>query len=187
MSISDLVEQSLQNALKYMMQTTPIQKITIDKLSRQAGLARHTFYNHYQDIYELLGAVYQKEIISVVNNTVDLGDWKKALRQLLDYTYENRKICLNTYDSLGRDHLLRFLDEVFYHIIATYIAELPAAAHVSDDQREENITFFCSALSGVFTSWLRSRLRMSPEEMADMVIRNLDGVVEFVFMRLDQS
>lgn len=55
MSNINITKQALGNALKALMLEKSINKITVRELTAYCGLTRHTFYNHFQDVYELLG------------------------------------------------------------------------------------------------------------------------------------
>ncbi len=45
---------SLQKAFKDLLRVKSYQKITITDITGKAGIARHTFYNHYQTKQDLL-------------------------------------------------------------------------------------------------------------------------------------
>ena len=54
------VEQALADSLKELVQKMPFEKITIKKITDGAGVIRVTFYNHFQDKYDLLAYIVQK-------------------------------------------------------------------------------------------------------------------------------
>ena len=60
------VEQALAESLKELVQRMPFDKITIKKITDGAGVIRVTFYNHFQDKYDLLGYIVQSEILEPV-------------------------------------------------------------------------------------------------------------------------
>ncbi|GAB4519349.1 MAG: hypothetical protein OHK0046_28050 [Anaerolineae bacterium] len=53
-----------------MMQTQPIQSITISDLTRRAAVNRVTFYLHYQDKFDLLVSVARDTFTQMVNSKV---------------------------------------------------------------------------------------------------------------------
>ena len=48
------VDRKLADSLKKLAASHPIEKITIKDITDEAGVIRPTFYNHFQDKYELL-------------------------------------------------------------------------------------------------------------------------------------
>ena len=52
------VDTLLAEALKELAEKHPIEKITIKEITDRAGVIRPTFYNHFQDKYELLAWIF---------------------------------------------------------------------------------------------------------------------------------
>ena len=63
MSTKQFTERALEHALKELMKVHPINKITVKMITDYCGVTRHTFYNHFSDIYELLGSLFEHEVI----------------------------------------------------------------------------------------------------------------------------
>lgn len=62
----DSMERQLADALKRLVLTQPFEKITIADLVEETGVARSTFYNHFQDKYDLLEWILRTEVLSPV-------------------------------------------------------------------------------------------------------------------------
>lgn len=54
----------LAESLKELSKTRPIEKITIKEITDKAGVIRPTFYNHFQDKYELLEWIVHEELMT---------------------------------------------------------------------------------------------------------------------------
>ena len=48
------IDQLLADSLKELAAKRPMEKITIKEITDKAGVIRPTFYNHFQDKFELL-------------------------------------------------------------------------------------------------------------------------------------
>ena len=59
-------KQQLANALKSLMQTKPLEKITIKDIVIFCGVNRQTFYYHFKDINDLLGWIYKTEAVGSI-------------------------------------------------------------------------------------------------------------------------
>ena len=60
------VEVKLAASLKKLAVKTPFEKITIKQITDGAGVIRVTFYNHFQDKYDLLEWIVATEILDPV-------------------------------------------------------------------------------------------------------------------------
>lgn len=66
LSVSEQTKQELANALKKAMAQKPLEKITIAELAAACNIRRQSFYYHFEDIYDLLRWMFEKEAISLL-------------------------------------------------------------------------------------------------------------------------
>ena len=60
------IDTLLAESLKELTIKQPIEKITIKEITYKAGVIRPTFYNHFQDKYELLEWIIRTEILDPI-------------------------------------------------------------------------------------------------------------------------
>ena len=179
-----LTERALSQALKDLMIQKPLNQIHVQEITDRCGLSRHTFYNYFHDVYELLEWTYDQEVIQGLENLQHTSDWRQALSLILHYTYDNKAICLNTFHSVGRDYLERFLTRVFSDAVGSVIRELSHSIPIREEDRKLCQTFYTDALLGVFVSWLKSGLEAPPEKMEKELDRLLDGLIQFTMQKM---
>lgn len=177
MSASYITKKALADSLKKLMEIHPVNKITIKMITDDCGVTRHTFYNHFRDVYELLGWIFENEIIEDLEKCHNISDWKNGVLAVLMYTLDNKVICLNTFRSLGREHLEMFLYKTFYRVLQGVIEDITKNMSVSDDIKKETAAFFSYGISGQFLSWLNNGLKESPNDIADRIEKLLEGTV----------
>ena len=183
MSNINITKQALGNALKALMLEKSINKITVRELTAYCGLTRHTFYNHFQDVYELLGWIYENEVIEDFEECCKYESWQKGIEIVLKYTLEDRKICLNTFRSLGREYLEKFLQATFLCMIRGTIEDIAKDMDVPTSIKEEAADFYTYAVVGEFLKWLEDGLKENEEEVAQRIIRMMDGTIVSMMQR----
>jgi len=95
-----ITEAKFKYALKEMMQTQQLENINVTALCKKCGVHRQTFYYHYQDIYDLIAAIFLNEDLSELEAAKDV---KGVLRALLRYVFNNFSFLCSTYNSAARD------------------------------------------------------------------------------------
>lgn len=183
MSNSHLTEKSLAESFKKLMLKYPVNKITVKQVTDESGVTRRTFYNHFIDIYELLEWIYEHEVIEELEGYNNLNGWKEAINLVLQYTLNNRKICLNVFNSLGRDHLEKFLYNIFYNEVKGVVNDITNDLCIEEDIKNEIIGFYTLAIVGEFIMWLRNDLKEGPEKILSRIERMMNGTLSFVFNR----
>jgi len=95
-----ITEAKFKYALKDMMKTMPLSEINVTELCKKCGCHRQTFYYHFQDIYDLVAAIFLNEDLSKMEAASDL---KGVLRGFLSYAQANLPFLIATYNSAARD------------------------------------------------------------------------------------
>lgn len=180
---------ALRKGLEELMQTKPVQQITVKELTDYVNLNRGTFYLHYKDIYDLLEDL-ENEVFASFQNMMDQhsaqsmnghplpllkdifsfieGDaafCKTVLGQNTEYTFVNklkeliREKCFHDWQCVYRG-----IDPGIYDFLSAYVL---------------------SGCIGVIEYWLFGGMKESKEEMARWTeaivlegIRKFAGVTE---------
>ncbi len=169
-SVSEQTKQQLADALKTLMAQKPMDKITISELTGLCGIRRQSFYYHFEDIYDLLRWMIEKEAISLLRQQEGALLWKEGLLQLFRYLEENKAVYLCALKSVGRDHIRRFFESDIYAIIHRTIEQLGENIGVGRNLDSfidvEMLThFYVVALAGITESWLMGEIDRTPEEL----------------------
>lgn len=93
-------EAKFKYALKEMMLTLPLEEINVTSLCSKCGCHRQTFYYHYQDIYDLIAAIFLNEDLEALDKAKTIKD---ALFAFLSYFKENFVFFRSTYISAAHD------------------------------------------------------------------------------------
>ena len=84
------VDILLAESLKELTENHPIEKITIKEITDKAGVIRPTFYNHFQDKYELLEWIIKTELLEPLQPLIQNGMVKQALILLFTNMQKDR-------------------------------------------------------------------------------------------------
>jgi AcrR family transcriptional regulator len=100
-------EAKFKYALKDMMLSKPLEEINVTVLCDKCGCHRQTFYYHYQDIYDLLAAIFLNEEVEGMDEAATTKD---SLYAFLEYTKANFSFLRSSYNSAAHD----LVDDFFY-------------------------------------------------------------------------
>ncbi|MGV8983956.1 TetR/AcrR family transcriptional regulator [Clostridium sp.] len=171
--MSQTTKQSLSESLKRLMNTTPLAKITINDIVGDCGVNRRTFYYHFQDIYALLEWIFRTEVTSAMKENTTYQTWQQGFLRILIYLNENRKMVLNTYNSIGREHLETHLYSAVYVLVVNVVDEIAVDMKVSKEQKEFVVNFYKFAFVGLLLEWIRTNM----SENSEQIINNLDKII----------
>lgn len=181
--MAQFTKQALANILKTMLQTKPLDKITVKDLVEACDINRQTFYYHFQDIYDLLGWIYRTEALASIKNSKSYATWQQGLLTIFTYVQDNKSLCVNTYRSLAREHLEQFLNEVLYQLLGDVVDEITGSQSISGDSKTFIIRFYSYAFSGTLLEWIRTGMETPTSMMVDNMSRIMEGNIKSAVKR----
>lgn len=172
--MSLLTKKALASSLKKLMKKRPLGKITIKDLVADCGVNRQTFYYHFQDIYYLLGWIYNTEVLDSVSDYSTYETWQQGFLKIFQYVSENREFCMNSYHSLGREYLESFLYDVVFDLLMKVVEEVASGEQVKQEDKKFIADFYTFAFSGIMLNWMKGGLKENPE----LIIKKLSILIE---------
>ncbi|MCQ2551237.1 MAG: TetR/AcrR family transcriptional regulator [Clostridia bacterium] len=151
--MNTLTKNAIANSFMHLLSERPLNKIKVEDITSRCGVSRNTFYYHFNDIYDLLSYVFVSQLDT---------DWQKGLEQCLTYLYKNRRAVKNINQSLNKDVLVRFVNEVaFKHALTAVLNQ--AGEDMDPEVQGFLANFYKNALLGAITDWLSSGMNESPK------------------------
>ena len=184
--MSQMTKKTLGGALKNRMETEPFDKITVKDIVEDCGVNRQTFYYHFQDIYDLLGWIYKTEAVESISHLKTYKNWQKGFLKIFEYVRENRAFCLNTYHSVGREHLELFLYDVVFKMLMDVLDEVALNSSIKKDCKSFIADFYTLAFIGILLNWLRTGLKEKPEQIVRDVSCLLEGELERAIRKFEK-
>ena len=148
-------------------------RITVSDITKTAGIARSTFYNHYQDIPSLISAVEDKtihDVFSMMENFQPKNDrdiCSSYFLTLCRYTMENPFLSGLLSTPHGND-----LFEKMLTMLHHYVTETTSNSRPDRHTKEEVsyvITCAIGSTIGVLHKWTRDNFNLAPEVIADIL------------------
>lgn len=162
------VEYALAESLKKLAVQMPFDKITIKKITDGAGVIRVTFYNHFQDKYDLLEWIMRTDILEPVRILLTNGMYREALILIFSnlqkdkefYTHVSKIEGQNSFRDIVKHSVYKLLYELFSEAAGSRTPEhVWMAPEYLADYYAESMTF-------VVVYWIRKGMPATPEEMA---------------------
>jgi len=172
-------KKALADSLKQLMEKTTLNKITIQDIVDNCEFNRQTFYYHFQDIFDLLGWIYKIEAVESVADYKSYETWNAGFLKIFQYIEANKSFCLNTLNSLGRDHLDAFLQAVTYDLIFGVVNEISQKMKVHEEDKKFIANFYALAFIGLVIQWMQTGMKEKPE----VIIEKLSELIEGNFLK----
>lgn len=170
-----ITEAKFKYALKSMMETMPLEEINVTALCEKCKCHRQTFYYHYQDIYDLIAAIFLNEDLSAVTHAKDV---KKTLLAFLNYAKANFSFLRSTYNSAGRDLTDDFIfGKINAKLFSLWVGD-PNIGLKKEGVRNA-ARRFSRIVADEFGYYMKD-LKLTPERFSHHMTRFIDNAIAFI-------
>ena len=171
-------KELLAKTLIVLLQKSSVDRISVKHLTDKCGVTRQTFYNHFQDIYDLVEWIYLNAIEKLIINNKDCKTWQQRYYRLLVFTRDNKVFVQNTYKYANRDSLEKYMYNVLFDLVLKEVEK--QAAEMSIDQKYKKFIahFYSLAFLNLDLDWVKTGMKEEPLDMIEQIDVLLKGDFE---------
>lgn len=179
-----ITKKIIAYSLKKLMEETPFQKISIRQIMEQAEIRRQTFYDHFQDKYELLAWIYQQDISENISDFLDYEKWHKVVFRILDYFYHHQVFYRNALTVSEQNSFDRYFFEHTQELLKTMIKDVTTKQpySISPEGLEFSTELLSHAFVGLTKEWLMAGCPQSSEQLAKNTSETLENAIIGILM-----
>lgn len=178
------IDQLLADSLKQLASKKLLEKITIKEITDLAGVIRPTFYNHFQDKFELLEWIIKKDLLEPIQPLIRNDMFMEAM--VLLFTNIER-------DRAFYSHVVKLEGPVTFHSIAHKCVREVLLAIINEQMTgkeskhkwltpEVIASYYAESLCFAAETWINQNMILPPKEMADayqyMISRSMMDIIK---------
>lgn len=158
--------EALVESLIELSALKPFDKITVEEIARNCGVAKRTFYNHFVDKYDLAVYVYVHKLRNALDTAAESRSYYEfELNSIIEYArysdyYQNTVKNSSGIDSI-HERMVRATEDLFRKLIA--LRPNPVAM---DEELEFQITYDAYGLISSIFRWDFDGRKVSAERLA---------------------
>lgn len=99
----DLTKRLIADSFKALMCRCPFDKISIMMIATEADIRRPSFYNHFQDKYDLLEWIVAEDVIAPAGEALRRGSHREALQRLFFHLGEDAPFYRKAFSVTGQN------------------------------------------------------------------------------------
>ncbi len=176
--MSQITKKALAASLKKLLSQKPLDKITVIDIVEDCEVNRQTFYYHFQDIYDLVEWMFLTGAAAALNGKKTYDTWQQGFLQVFEYALENKDLVINTYHSMSRDQLERYLYDVTYNLLIGVVEEQASGMAVNENDKKFIADFYKFAFVGLMLDWIRRGMKDDPKKIVEHISTLIQGDIK---------
>ena len=151
-----------------------VDKITIRDIVEHCGLTKTTFYNHFQDKYDLIVQIYAEPVKNIVNRFDANYGLREAIADVLNYSADNRRFIINVLkNTSGQNSFLYHVSKIHFTLLCDFVRVGAIDLRVADKKNAGAARRFCrvslcGAAGGIEAVLLRRKNLMRVDGLANL-------------------
>ena len=180
----ETVDLLLAEGFKELACQQPIEKITIKAITDKAGVIRPTFYNHFQDKYELLEWIIRVQVLEPAKPLIAAGMVDEAF--ILIFTPVQKEKAF--YEKAVRLEGQNSFEAIIQKCIADTLLEVICSNSRNRKKVHPWLTpehvaqYYAQSMCFVVVNWIKGGMAVEPKEITDiynyMITRSMSQVIE---------
>ncbi|MEI5994050.1 dihydroxyacetone kinase transcriptional activator DhaS [Candidatus Enterococcus mansonii] len=167
MTGSLITKKKITKAFKQLVVEHGFDKVTIAKIMQTSKMRRQTFYDHFQDKYELVDWIFQQEAIEKIEDNLAYEDWQTIVENLLIYFEENqvfyRKILFFDGQNSFEEYYIQHLKGLIHQIL---VIRNPSYIQFEEEDRTFLEEFYANAFVSLTTKWILEGCKVNSRHFA---------------------
>ncbi len=164
------VNELLVQSFKELACSRPIEKITIREITDRAGVIRPTFYNHFQDKYELLEQIIVREVLEPTGPLIQAGMIDEAMLLMLAAVERDKEFYIRASRLEGQNSFEEIVRACIRRVLLGLIQEHAVFQTPKNRwQTPENVSeYYAQSMCYIVMTWIRSNMAVPPKEVVEI-------------------
>ncbi len=182
--VKNEIDLVLARSLKELAAKQPIEKITIKEITDKAGVIRPTFYNHFQDKYELLEWILNTELLEPMLPLLLNNMQKEAVLLMLTNIEKDRAFYSH---AVRMDGVITFLD-IAHKCVKELFLKVCKEVGNNHKPKYDWLTpdlvsgYYAQSLCFAVFEWIKKGMTIPPRELADaydyVLTHSMEGILQ---------
>lgn len=164
-------------ALKELVKTKALNKITISDITDKCGINRQTFYYHFTDLMDLIEWIIEREADEALKNNTSYDTWQEGFESLLEMLKQDKVFVLNVYHHVSNEYTERYLYKVTYDLLYQVVEEKSRGMVVKDEDKRFIANFYKYGFAGLVSEWIQKDMIDEPK----LIVSRLNSLIKGTF------
>lgn len=158
----------------------PFDKITINDITADCGVARMTFYYHFQDIYDMVNYIIQEKLQAPVSQEFTYETWQQDYTAVFEAILKEKIFFSKIFISID----LRMIEVYLYKFARRYVLGIideqakRLDLKLNEKKREMLCDIYCYNMVGVLLNWMSKGMKEEPHIYVGRFCGILMGTLE---------
>ncbi|EOL50670.1 dihydroxyacetone kinase transcriptional activator DhaS [Enterococcus caccae] len=170
MTGSLITKKKIAKVFKKLVAEIGFEKVTIAKIMKESNMRRQTFYDYFQDKYDLADWIFRQEAIEKIEDNLAYEGWQFIVENLFVYFEENQVFYRRILTFEGQNSF----QEYYTQHLKVLIHQVLVVKKQTDEGLEEGDRlfleeFYANAFVSLTTKWIIDGCKIDSHRFAEQM------------------
>ncbi|MDO4977148.1 MAG: TetR/AcrR family transcriptional regulator C-terminal domain-containing protein [Eubacteriales bacterium] len=166
MDFSNRTKWVLAESIKELLVNESLDKITVKEIVEKCGTTRQTFYRNFKDKYDLVNWYFDQIVKKTIKQMGISLTLKEGLIKKFEYMVEDKYFFMGALKSSDYNNLMDY----DYKCICEFYKTVATSNGKVTPYIEYLIEFYCHGSMDMTADWVKSGMKLTPCQMADLLV-----------------
>lgn len=174
------------------LKTTPLNRVSVSRLSSMTGISRQGFCYHFSDVYDLAVWNFKTQVTQRVKSYATYSSWTTCIIQMMDWIQEHDVECYRVIEAMPTGEFEQFLFTELRELMVAVMEDLelsirPEDRRVTQSDRDFIIDHFTLAVQSHIMHWLSDRMPERPSFLVPRIEQVIRGGVARALLSFSEN
>ncbi len=156
-----ITKNAIETAFFKLLRERNFEKVMVKDIVEECGLTRNTFYYYYEDTYNIIEDILQKEVQEILGNMKPEDSLFDATTDVFEFFDENPKIARHIFGSAKKDELYRYVRASVEAVVRAYLDLHQEERRLSETDKTCMANVCKYTIQGMIEEWIDKGMRYS--------------------------
>ena len=181
--MANFTRQAIEAAFMKLLNSKPLNKISVRDIVEECGINRNSFYYHFRDIPSLLGEIITTNTDRLIEEYPSISSLDECFEVAFRFAEKNRNAVMHIYYSVSRDLFESGAMKLCEYAVTSYIDTAFPEHQMEPDDRQALIRFLKCQLFGMCIDWISDGMQEERYQELQRMMRLCQGLPELLLKR----
>ncbi len=182
--MTSLTKAAIKKSFLKILNSKPIDKITVKEIVEDCGINRNSFYYHFDDIPSLMEEIFNDQADEFVSHSFSPENLYDSIMEAVAFSLENKTAIFHVFNSPNRQFYDRYLNRVARRTVTEFIYSYTnGLKNIKDDDREALVMYYKSLLIGFVFDWINNGFQYDLSLKVKRICELFEGTFELAIDR----
>jgi probable dihydroxyacetone kinase regulator len=165
------------DSFKQLLYKKAIDKITVKGICEHCDVNRQTFYNHFNDIIDILKFIFFEELSIEIAQNKTLETWSGGYLATMNYLKKNSRMILHVYNSSYWPEANTYFTNLTDRLLDDVVEEcaLQLGVKLKDKDQKFIVNFYKHVFYGLLIDWVSEGMEEEPQIILKKLLIMITG------------